>query len=389
MKPVFKKEKTPTEAPQFPVTSASQPYDSFFRITSSTLSAERELYAQMRAAIPVIDAAIGKIIRLVGGFKLECTDKRFQELLNDFTDSVPVNLAGISLGSFLESYLDSLLTYGKAVGEILVDENSGEIIGLSNASPKNFHVRAGKSPVERQYFINDEKSERIISCPERILFTALNPTPDEPEGVSILRGVPKLGEILLKIYSCIGKNFDRVGNVRYAVTYKPSSENDAAFSKERAMVIAKEWSDGMHSAKHGVVKDFVAVGDIDIKVIGADNQLIDTEIPARQLIEQILSKLSIPPFLLGLNWTSTERMSVQQVDILTSELEYYRRLLNPVIRQIAAMFLMSHGCDASERIEILWDNINLQDSSELAKARLYNAQSEALEIENRQKKEGE
>ena len=33
-----------------------------------------------------------------------------------------------------------------------------------------------------------------------------------------------------------------------------------------------------------------------------------------------------------------------------------------------------------------WDNINLQDESELAKSRLYNAQAEALEIENERRK---
>ena len=97
-----------------------------------------------------------------------------------------------------------------------------------------------------------------------------------------------------------------------------------------------------------------------------------------------LSKLSIPPFLLGLNWTSTERMSAQQVDILTSELEYYRRLLNPVIRTVTTAFLRLNGCESG--VSIIWDNINLQDESELAKARLYNAQADALEIENKRKK---
>ena len=53
------------------------------------------------------------------------------------------------------------------------------------------------------------------------------------------------------------------------------------------------------------VKDFVAVGDVSVKVIGADNAVLDSEIPVRQLLEQIVSKLSIPPFLLGLQWSST------------------------------------------------------------------------------------
>ena len=134
------------------------------------------------------------------------------------------------------------------------------------------------------------------------------------------------------------------------------------------------------------MKDFVAVGDVQIKVIGAENQLIDTEIPVRQILEQIISKLSIPPFLLGLNWSTTERMSSQQADILTSELEYYRRLLTPVLRKIAISFLRLNGIDSDVSIE--WANINLQDEEALARARLYNAQAEQLELENEKTKEG-
>jgi hypothetical protein len=122
----------------------------------------------------------------------------------------------------------------------------------------------------------------------------------------------------------------------------------------------------------------VAVGDVDIKVIGADNQLFDTNVPVRQLLEQIVAKLSIPPFLLGLSWSSTERMSSQQADILTSELEYYRRLLTPVICDIGNAFLASSGWDSVCSVE--WSNINLQDESVLAESRLKNAQAREIEL---------
>jgi hypothetical protein len=183
----------------------------------------------------------------------------------------------------------------------------------------------------------------------------------------------------MRIYQCIGQNFDRAGNVRYAVTYKPSGEaSDIMYSRERAQQIAREWADGMNSAKYGQVKDFVAVGDVDIKVIGAENKLFDTNVPVRQLLEQLIAKLSIPPFLLGLSWSSTERMSSQQADILTSELEYYRRLLTPVICDVGDAFLASIGAEASCSVE--WDNINLQDETALADARLKNAQAHEIEL---------
>ena len=71
-------------------------------------------------------------------------------------------------------------------------------------------------------------------------------------------------------------------------------------------------------------------------------------------------------------------MSSQQADILTSELEYYRRLLTPVIRDIGRSFLRSSGSDADCTVE--WENINLQDESVLAETRLKNAQAREIEL---------
>lgn len=358
---------------------------SLFRMAPSAEIFEHELYDALRSEIPILDACIGKIVRLTGDFKLKAENQSVQPLLDRFSLEVPVGISGVSINTFADMYLDSLLTYGKAVGEIITDKNQRTVSGLWVGDSTIFRVRQGSGRTDMciTQIYGDEESPVIN--PERMVYTTLNPSPKHPEGVSILRGLPSLSRILMRIYECIGQNFDRVGNVRYAVTYNPSDDGDKAFAKERAMEIAREWSNGMNAAKYGSVKDFVAAGDVQIKVIGAENQLIDTEIPVRQLLEQMISKLSIPPFLLGLNWSSTERMSSQQADILTSELEYYRRLMTPILRRIGLTFLRLNGIDSDISVE--WANINLQDEEALAKARLYNAQAKQLELIN-QKTEG-
>ncbi len=351
-----------------------------FGFAAKSSPCEMGLYKGLRNAVPVIDAAISKIVRLTGGFKVISSDEAYQQALDDFVLGVKVGISGRTLHSFIDGYLDSLLTYGNAVGEILLDRDTMQIAGLYNGNIRNIEVKCGKSLIDAEYFLIGEHGKLIkLPCPELILFTALNPPPNQPYGNSILKGLPYISSILMRIYECIGQNFDRAGNIRYAVTYKPQDSGDKAFAKERAMQIAKEWSDGMQASKSGQIRDFVAVGDVDIKVIGADSPIPDMNIPVRQLIEQIAAKLSIPPFLLGLSWSSTERMSAQQADILTSELEFYRRLLSPVIIRIASVFLRLSGSNASA--SVVWDNINLQDEVELADARLKNAQ--ALEIEKR------
>jgi hypothetical protein len=378
MKFFRKREKNNVRQDSPELISAQRYADGNFSLPSSIEPFEKELYDRLRFAVPVVDAALMKIVRLTGGYKVICSDEKRQEELDFFLENIPVGLTGKSIGTFTDNYLDSLLTYGSAVGEIIMDCRENRIAGLYNGDTSVVRIKAGNDPLSRVYEVRNGNGECTpVRHPERILYSSLT------GGKSILRGLPALSSILLRIYECIGQNFDRAGNVRYAVTYKPPKDSgEAVYSRERAMQIAHEWADGMESAKYGRVKDFVAVGDVDIKVIGAENQLFDTDVPVRQLLEQIVAKLSIPPFLLGLNWSSTERMSTQQADILTSELEYYRRLLTPVIRDIGNSYLCSKGYDSNCRVE--WENINLQDESALAEARLKNAQ--AMEIEMRLEK---
>ena len=336
---------------------------------------EWPLYDAMRYAVPVVDAALRKIVRLSGGFRLTAEDPDAQAILDRFADTVPVNGAGISLQLFADQMLDSLLTYGNAVGEMLPDE-TGAPAALLTAHPGVLRILPEPDGTCRLYRRCKNGSEQLLPAPERILFAALDPPAGAVCGVSVLRGLPAVAEILLRIYDCIGKNYQRAGNVRYAVTYQPDSTS-AAFAKDHAKEIAEAWQSGIRAAEYGEVQDFVAVGNVGIKVIGAENQLFDTNVPVRQLLEQIVSKLSIPPFLLGFSWATTERMSAQQADILTSELEYFRRLLTPLLRKIGAAVLRGAGCDCVP--EVIWDNINLQDEKELAEARLRNAQADAIE----------
>ena len=187
-----------------------------------------------------------------------------------------------------------------------------------------------------------------------------------------------MADILLKIYNTIGINWERAGNVRYSVIYKPTGDPlDKARAQERSAQMAQQWSQAMQDSKNGTVRDFVAVGDVEIKVIGADGKILDSEVPVRQMLEQLVAKTGLPPFLLGLSWSSTERMSAQQADLLTSEIWAIRRSVEPALEQICQMWLRlnGYGCQA----ELVWDDISLQDLVEEAHANLYRVQAKQLE----------
>ena len=335
------------------------------------------MYKALREAIPIIDAAIGKIVRLVGGVQVKCSDKSAEKLLSDFLYTVPTGPVSSGIESFISSTVDRLLTYGTAVNEMVLD-NSGKLRALYTAALENLELSVEENPLCP--VIRTAGGEKVPH-PERITVTALSPEPDSAYGISILRGLPFVSEVLLKIYNTIGVNFERLGNLRFAVTYRPS-DAQAGISENRADEIASAWSDAMRDT--GTVKDFVAVGDVDIKVIGGDTVMPDIEVPIRTLTEQIIAKTGLPPFLLGLTWSTTERMSSQQADILTSELEYYRTLITPVLLKICHAFLRGEGYFCNVNLE--WNNISLQDEISLAQAKLYNAQAEKIIKETGDKK---
>lgn len=342
---------------------------------------EHQLYKQIRLLIPIIDAAIGKIIRLMGEFDVTCENHEAEKDLNLFLKNVSVSGTGMGIYAFLKAYMDDLLLYGNAVGEIVLTESGEEIFALYNAPVDHIVAKQMENGVEVALFKKEKKGLRPIEKTDQILFTALNPRSGEIVGRPILEGLPFISNILLKIYSATEKNFERVGNVRFAVTYRPGSgASEKAYAKERAEVIAREWSSAMRSDQ---VKDFVAVGDVDIKVIGADNQTLDTQIPVRQMLEQIVAKLGIPPYLLGLSWSTSERMSTAQADILTSELMSYQRVLTPVISHICRLYLRLHGYGDEPVVE--WQDINLLDEVEGANARYLKAK--AMQIERQFEKE--
>ena len=339
------------------------------------------MYRQVREAVPVLDAAVGKLVRLSGGFRAECPGKQAAEKLERFLRQVPCGRGQVGIDSFLAAYMDSLLTYGRAVGELVVAE--GKLRAVCWGDVTGLEIREGKSVLDVELWGPDEDGRmRPLPYQNLLLFTTMNPEPAHPYGVSMFRGMPFLADILLKIYNTIGSNWERAGNIRYSVICKGGEDLDPAAVQERGKQVAAEWARAMEDAKNGTVRDFVAVGDVQIKVIGGEAPILDSDVPVRQIMEQLVAKTGLPPFLLGLSWSTTERMSTQQADLLTSELWALRRTVEPAVRKVCRMFLALEGLD--DQFQIVWDDISLQDITQEAQADLYRAQAEKYRNEANQ-----
>ena len=154
---------------------------------------------------------------------------------------VPCGRGQGGINSFLAGYLDSLLVYGRAIGEIVTADGAGRAVCWGDVT--QLQILEGDSPLEMVLCGPDKNGQmRPLPYPHLLLFTTLNPEPGAPYGVSIFRGMPFLADILLKIYTTLGVNWERAGNVRYSVICKGEENLDPATAQERGKQVAGEWA---------------------------------------------------------------------------------------------------------------------------------------------------
>ena len=202
---------------------------------------EERMYRQIREAVPVLDAAVEKLVRLSSGFDVKCPTAENTRKLQEFLAQVNCGRGQQGIDSFLAAYIDSLLTYGRAVGEMVVA--GGHLAAVCWGDVTALEVQEGENPLEVVLWGMDGKGQmRPLPYQNLLLFTSYHPEPAHPYGVSLIRGMPFFADILMKIYHTMGVNWERAGNVRYSVICKPEENLDPVTAQERGNQIAREWA---------------------------------------------------------------------------------------------------------------------------------------------------
>ena len=197
--------------------------------------AQKQLYGSLRKSVPVIDGAISKIVRLTGGFSVECNDENARRMLEGFLENVSVggNMTGIE--AFIMLFLDELLTYGTAAGEMVMNRDNRSF-SLFNGELDNIVLsRSKNNPMQINISTVSGNSCIPVKNDGRILLGVLDPDAGALHGNSLLRGLPFVSAVLIQIFEATGNNWARMGNLRYSVTYKP--QNDAI---DKAYAAVKE-----------------------------------------------------------------------------------------------------------------------------------------------------
>ena len=168
------------------------------------------LYRAIREAVPVVDAAVLKLVRLAGGVRVSCADKGLEKRLAEFLRTVPVGWNQVGLQAFLDSYLDCLLTCGKAVGEVVPTRDGRGVAAVLCGNVSDVQIQEGEDPLSCKLARKEaDGSMTVLPRQELLLFTPYHPDAEHPYGVSLLHSLPFLSGVLLKIWQTLGANWER------------------------------------------------------------------------------------------------------------------------------------------------------------------------------------
>jgi len=344
---------------------------------------EVKLYRQMRDGIPIIGVGIQNLRRLIGSPKIRfgAPNSRRQKEWDNWAKGVKVGKVGKGFNVFVSSFVDSLLQNGFSAAEIVPYRSRSDIYALLPISGEVVVVKSTEDPTEFILAEHQQMEPEPVPYPiqDWIVYSAYEAEPENPYGKGLLTGLPFLADILLTVFYATGRNWERFGDLKYSLEFNFPDGVAPKDAQEFIDKTKKSWTEAMSKTRAGKVQDFFGTY-VKVSVVGADAKQLDMEIPVRNILEQIVAKTGLPPFVFGFSWSSRESMSKTQADILTSLIDDWREMITPAIVHIIDWWCRFRGYPLD--YEIVWDEVSLADIEGMANAELTNARAEGQRLQN-------
>lgn len=374
------------------------------------------LYEALREALPPLDAAVNRLTTLDGIVRVGGGNDRLVAEVLDFIDHVPVNDFQTGLQAAYSGGSNELYEQGVAITEFVLSRDGKDVTGLRLADSKGVHFQREASGRMRVWYRPPGRKHRLgnagTSAMEEVIrgrhepltagqlhgygYVELDraallidvhaPEADNPYGVSLFRSMEFVSQILLKMDNAIGRAWDRFGDPPLRVIYKTKNRQVAQDSKllaKRATEIAAQLARVMKIKAQGNSADFVqALGaddELEVSVIGGDGQVLDVEMPARHLLEQVVAKTGLPSWILGFHWSTAERLAGKQAELLLQESRTRYALRYPGLQRLVAAVLRRRGRTWRPGDWYLWQDLpNLTDVLATAQAEFMRVQSAVM-----------
>jgi hypothetical protein len=343
------------------------------------------LYEQLVETIPVLNAALTRIVQLVGTPHIEAEDDVKAEL-QEWMDNVVVNRIQTGFNNWFSTWCFDHLLYGRAHTEIILPKNRKDIYALQPLHTRTIELRPDPDLYSIQIVQILAMRGMWVELNKRLILTALHDVRgDLPQGNSLLFGLPFVGEIFTSMLKDHKRIWERFGTPSYHVAYKPPpdlADPTGSRSQNFLALIMNQWNQMMTNRANGDVQDYATAGDVTVSVIGAAGEALEFVKPLQEIIAQMIAKTGLPPFLLGMQWQTTESMSSVEGGLLSQMVAAIRGHMEPEMKYLFGLRQLLAG--KSDKLKISWEAPTLIDLMETARAETFNAKATAQKIANGQ-----
>lgn len=378
-----------------------------------------DFYESLREGIPIIDAGIRHLISLNGTIEIIGDNPKIVKALEDFAMNVPVNDTQKGIQAFLENSSNETFEQGFSLSEMIATKDMKDIAGLRVADSKDIVYRRNEEGRAEPWYrfpgdvphpvYSDPQSlpQQILTAsynqslyingvneiklnPANLLHFSIDNENTNPYGVSKLRSMEFVSKILMTMENSLLNVWERFGDPSYHIHYKTSSK-DGDTTETRRQKISADFSTAITSKRAGKSADFVTAtdtnSDISISIIGSDGEELAMEIPVRHVLEQIVSKFGLPSWMLGLYWSTTERMSILEMESALQDAEVRQTIMLPEYIRLFSIFLTLRGfkwnsitTDPEKPGDwgIRFNTPNLRNRETISRANFLDAQAEMV-----------
>jgi len=377
-------------------TDGQGPYTKYFQ-SFVPREIDAEFYEFLREAIPIIDGGIRRLTSLDGHLTVHGDNQALVDEIRDWMDNVPVNDGLISAGgeepirlqrglqAFHTTLSNEGFEQGFALGEFVTDASRRDIVQLRVADSKFIRFRRKAAGLEVLQKADEDHDWRPLK-PGNLLYWSIDNEAQNPYGTSIMRSMEFVSKILATIHNATLNVWERFGDPSFEIIYK-TAKRDQSIIAGRKQTIADEFNDAIRAKREGKSADFVRAidkdSDISIKVIGADNQVLELEMPARHVLEQVCAKFGLPPWMLGLHWSTTERLANYETEMVLADVATRQAAKLPLFTRLVETMLQLRGRKWKKGDWYLeFETVNLHDEVARAQARFLNAQADMYYLQN-------
>jgi len=371
----------------------------------------------LRSSLGVLDGAMNRLVTVDGIIDVEGgNDKLVQLIQRELIAGIPVNDLQGGLQAFYAGQGNELYEQGFTVAEMVYDRRGRELIGLQVADSKGvlFHRDRDSGQLQTWYLppmanatgrcdgtdavetvLRNTAQQLNVSliqgngytlvAPERMIYSAFNPENGQPYGVSLLRGIEFVSQILLKMHNATGQAWERFGDPVFHVNYKTKNRSLKGDPLEkRRQMLASDLHAALTAKRLGNSADFTtAVGaddEITVTIIGGDGKVLSIEMPARHMLEQILAKTGLPAWMLGMQFSTAERMADNQAEVVLQESKTRFEARLHGLNRVVETWMRGRGLTWKPGDWNLTQKLpNLRDELKRAQAGFLNAQTELMQ----------